>query len=186
MRELGNDRERYQAYLCSREWSLLKEQVHERAQGLCERCFTRPIDAVHHKTYARKYSESLSDLQGLCDGCHKFVHAKADTDPATVEDRDFHSLRVITRGGEIYVDCGRYCVDIYSSLAISIWKGACDPNIAAETLRKAIECGVQMKNDDASADVAASMDRSREHKPQKLIIRRAEKFTIQREDKHGR
>ncbi len=37
-REIEDESEKCQYYLCSREWSVLKEAVHKRAQGVCERC----------------------------------------------------------------------------------------------------------------------------------------------------
>ena len=75
------ERDKYQSYLCSREWNVLKEAVHERAGGRCERCRIFPITAVHHLTYERKYHEELTDLQGSCEQCHKFTHGKSDFDP---------------------------------------------------------------------------------------------------------
>jgi hypothetical protein len=80
----GNDREKYQAYLASREWASRKEAVKRRSGGTCERCLINPMDHVHHLTYARKYAEPLTDLQALCKPCHDFTHAKSDTDPAAV------------------------------------------------------------------------------------------------------
>ncbi len=79
---LGDTREKYSLYLCSREWSELKRAVHCRAHGICERCHLNPIGAVHHLTYARKYAELLDDLAGWCEGCHAFTHAKSDEDPS--------------------------------------------------------------------------------------------------------
>ena len=81
-RDVENEKEKYAAYLCSREWSVLKEAVHKRAGGLCERCKVFPITAVHHLTYARKYAEQLEDLAGHCEHCHAFTHGKAEFDPA--------------------------------------------------------------------------------------------------------
>lgn len=86
-RDIADDREKYAAYLCSREWAVLKEAVHDRAGGKCERCRLFPIDAVHHKTYARKYNEQLDDLEGHCKHCHAFTHGKAKFDPNTYECR---------------------------------------------------------------------------------------------------
>jgi hypothetical protein len=80
-REIQDDREKYAAYLCSREWAVLKEAVHQRAGGVCERCHFFPIDAVHHTTYERKYQERLEDLQGNCKHCHAFTHGKGEFDP---------------------------------------------------------------------------------------------------------
>lgn len=80
-RSIADDREKYQAYLCSREWAEKKVAVHKRAGGKCERCRVLPIDAVHHLTYARKYNEQLEDLQAICQPCHDFTHGKEDFDP---------------------------------------------------------------------------------------------------------
>jgi hypothetical protein len=80
-REIKDERERYQHYLCSREWAVLKEAVQKRAAGVCERCGQYPIDAVHHLTYARKYAEELDDLAGWCKHCHEYTHGKALWDP---------------------------------------------------------------------------------------------------------
>jgi replicative DNA helicase len=80
-RDIKDEREKYQHYLCSREWAMRKEAVHKRAKGICERCGQYPIDAVHHLTYARKYEEDLEDLAGWCKQCHDFTHGKALWDP---------------------------------------------------------------------------------------------------------
>jgi|SRR5215475_245150 len=66
----------YQEYLCSRDWSLKKNAVHERAGELCERCLWRKGVAVHHKTYEHIYNERLEDLELLCDVCHAYQHGK--------------------------------------------------------------------------------------------------------------
>jgi len=75
-------KEKYAAYLCSREWSVLKEAVKERSNGMCERCAINAMDHVHHMTYARKYAERIEDLQACCKPCHEFIHGKSDFDPA--------------------------------------------------------------------------------------------------------
>lgn len=82
-RTIENDREKYAAYLCSREWSVLKEAVRKRSRGLCERCRVIPQDATHHLTYERKYNERLEDLQAICTPCHDFTHGKSSIDPAS-------------------------------------------------------------------------------------------------------
>jgi nucleoside 2-deoxyribosyltransferase len=80
--DITDDREKYAAYLCSREWSALKEQVRSRSGGICERCTVHYMDHVHHLTYKRKYAEQLDDLQACCKQCHEFIHAKSQNDPA--------------------------------------------------------------------------------------------------------
>ena len=84
-RDIEDDREKYQAYLCSREWAKLKTAVHERADGVCERCGLFKIGAVHHLTYARQYAERLEDLAGWCVHCHNFTHDKHWMDPKVHE-----------------------------------------------------------------------------------------------------
>jgi len=80
--DMPEGKEKYSAYLCSREWSVLKEDVKERSGGMCERCGVNVMDHVHHLTYKRKYAELPSDLQACCRQCHEFIHAKSDRDPA--------------------------------------------------------------------------------------------------------
>lgn len=81
-RSIENEKEKYAAYLCSREWAVLKETVKERSGGVCERCKVLPGDAVHHLNYERKYNEAIDDLQHNCKACHEFTHAKSDFDPS--------------------------------------------------------------------------------------------------------
>jgi hypothetical protein len=73
---MTTEQEKYQRYLCSREWNVLREQVRFRSGGRCERCYLAEMTAVHHLTYERKYHEDLADLQAICGECHEFVHAK--------------------------------------------------------------------------------------------------------------
>ena len=77
----ADDREKYAAYVCSREWAVLKEEVYKRARGLCERCHVFPINAVHHLNYERKHQAELAGLAGWCKYCHAFMHGKSDFDP---------------------------------------------------------------------------------------------------------
>lgn len=72
--------EKYGQYLCSREWAEKRQAVINRCRGVCERCRVNPVANVHHLTYVRKYNERLEDLQGLCRGCHEFIHAKSTVD----------------------------------------------------------------------------------------------------------
>ena len=82
---IADDREKYKAYLCSREWALLRNAVRARCGGKCERCKVNEMECVHHLTYARKYNERIEDLAGWCNACHEFTHAKSDKDPARSE-----------------------------------------------------------------------------------------------------
>lgn len=80
-KNITNEKEKYSAYLCSREWSIKKEAVKKRSGGFCERCISVPMYAVHHMTYERKYNENLSDLHAVCKPCHDWIHAKVGPDP---------------------------------------------------------------------------------------------------------
>lgn len=91
-RTIADDREKYAAYLCSPEWGRLRQAVHDRCSSICERCRSNPVDAVHHLTYARKYQEEMSDLQGNCKGCHDFTHGRSTVDPYLEATIDFDSL----------------------------------------------------------------------------------------------
>jgi hypothetical protein len=83
-RSISDDREKYKAYLCSREWALLRNAVRDRCGGKCERCMVNDMECVHHLTYARKYRERLEDLAGWCNACHDFTHGKSDDDPFVI------------------------------------------------------------------------------------------------------
>jgi hypothetical protein len=80
-RQIKDDREKYKAYLCSREWALLRNAVRARCGGKCERCGVNDMECVHHLTYARKYDERIEDLAGWCNACHEFTHGRSDVDP---------------------------------------------------------------------------------------------------------
>lgn len=81
-RSIADGCEKYAAYLCSPEWGRMRAAVRERCQGKCERCEVGIVNAVHHLTYIRKYRELASDLQGVCQGCHDFIHGHSPIDPA--------------------------------------------------------------------------------------------------------
>lgn len=80
-RDITDEKEKYAAYLCSREWSEKREAVRKRSRDKCERCRVLSMDACHHVTYKRKYNETLEDLQGICNSCHEFTHGKNTFDP---------------------------------------------------------------------------------------------------------
>lgn len=77
-------RAKYNAYLASREWAVLKEQVKSRSGGECEHCNYAPGTQTHHQTYERKYCELLSDLLHVCAPCHEFLSGKTNVNPAVV------------------------------------------------------------------------------------------------------
>jgi hypothetical protein len=80
--ELPEGNAKYQAYLCSREWSEKKQPVLDRCGGMCERCHVNEVVCVHHLTYEHKYDERPEELAAWCKGCHDFTHGKSNYDPA--------------------------------------------------------------------------------------------------------
>ncbi len=130
---------KYQAYMCSREWAVLKRAVAERSGGICERCKLHQGENVHHQTYKRKYREKVDDLIHYCRQCHKFIHGHSDVDPIAEEikrqlgrDRSLHNL--LTCDGTYnpnlkcpYPDCGcenvhfRKCQDEDSMIIIPMF-----------------------------------------------------------------
>ena len=125
-RDIKNDREKYAAYLCSREWSVIREAVRKRSGGVCERCFRNPMNAAHHLTYVRKYAERPEDLQAICIPCHEFTHGKSDTDPRDqwIRSRQFTEFKagIVSRVFEnsLRIDRGTDA-DQSIGLAFKIW-----------------------------------------------------------------
>ena len=79
--DMPESKEKYAAYLCSREWAVKRRAVQRRCGGVCERCHLNDMECVHHLTYARKYRETPDDLAGWCNDCHSYVHGKSDFCP---------------------------------------------------------------------------------------------------------
>lgn len=98
-RELTDEKEKYNAYLCSREWGVLREAVRDRCGGFCERCNRNPMQQVHHQTYIRKYHEELEDLVAVCIGCHEFEHGKRNENPAEGDYTWVQLMNVKVAGG---------------------------------------------------------------------------------------
>lgn len=73
----------YKQYLASREWRVRRKRfIEEATYGVCQRCAERPIENVHHLTYANIGNEKWSDLMGLCRPCHEYIAGVRDDDPA--------------------------------------------------------------------------------------------------------
>jgi hypothetical protein len=81
------DRQRYQALLeeyrarpyehrrQTREWKVLKRQIHRRDRYRCRMCNRNNVQLhVHHRTYATYAEERLEDLITLCQACHEHFH----------------------------------------------------------------------------------------------------------------
>lgn len=59
----------------TREWAILKRQVHRRDGYRCRLCGRDDVQLhVHHRTYATYAEERLEDLITLCRSCHEHFH----------------------------------------------------------------------------------------------------------------
>lgn len=72
----------YHEYLASRKWAAKKDIVKFRSGGRCERCKNGSQRAVHHLTYEHVGDEYINELLAVCQGCHDYLSARTDYDPA--------------------------------------------------------------------------------------------------------
>ena len=77
-KQMPDGQEKYNAYLASPEWAVLKNAVKARSGGICEHCRLTTGTQTHHQTYIRKYAERLSDLLHVCGQCHLFLSGKGE------------------------------------------------------------------------------------------------------------
>jgi phage terminase large subunit GpA-like protein len=70
---------RDKAYYTTKEWQARCEAVKMRCRARCEYCGSRPVQNVHHRTYARWMQEPLEDLMGVCRACHCLIHGLRNT-----------------------------------------------------------------------------------------------------------
>jgi hypothetical protein len=63
----------YYRHIQSPWWYALKDRIKARARGRCEYCRRRPVDNLHHRTYARLGGERDSDVMAVCRPCHRFI-----------------------------------------------------------------------------------------------------------------
>jgi 5-methylcytosine-specific restriction endonuclease McrA len=68
-------RYRYDQYLGSQQWDLIRRQVRTKYKDTCQECFKAGKVEIHHKTYERIGAEEIDDLVALCRSCHKALHA---------------------------------------------------------------------------------------------------------------
>jgi 5-methylcytosine-specific restriction endonuclease McrA len=67
----------YRWVLKSRRWRKLRRLAYERSHGRCVRCGRRKslgVLQLHHKTYKKLGKERLSEVELLCDDCHRVQH----------------------------------------------------------------------------------------------------------------
>lgn len=74
---------RYDDYLRSPRWALVRQEKLARSDYTCEACGYCPVLAlevipldVHHVTYENFGNEAMSDLQVLCRNCHQDAHGR--------------------------------------------------------------------------------------------------------------
>jgi transcription elongation factor Elf1 len=61
----------------TKEWAILKKQVHRRDGYSCRFCNRNNVQLhVHHRTYATYAEERLEDLLTLCRRCHEYLHRR--------------------------------------------------------------------------------------------------------------
>lgn len=85
----------YKDYLQSPSWAALREKVHTRANGRCEKCGAKSKE-THHLVYPEDFKDDKEEnLQALCPVCHRAVHLErkarklsvklaAETDPCKI------------------------------------------------------------------------------------------------------
>lgn len=70
-------RDYYKWVLKSRRWRRLRRRAYKCTSGRCARCFRRHLLGglqLHHRTYSRLGHERLSEVELLCDECHRKQH----------------------------------------------------------------------------------------------------------------
>ena len=65
---------RYQTYLLSSEWQVLREKALIRDEYTCQFCKLATATEVHHLTYENLEHESLNELTSSCKDCHIKQH----------------------------------------------------------------------------------------------------------------
>ena len=69
-----NRKEIYHEYLQTKDWFNKRNQALAFSDYKCNRCKSMENIQVHHLNYNTIGNESLSDLEVLCNSCHKEVH----------------------------------------------------------------------------------------------------------------
>lgn len=97
----------YRDYLETPHWAEIRQLKIDTAGPRCERCGELPRRGlngaelglhVHHRNYDRVGQELLTDLEVLCEACHKIEHGIIpDTEAARAEIRRSHSHRITAR-----------------------------------------------------------------------------------------
>ena len=62
------------------------------SHGPGEYCRHRPLENVHHRTYASFGQEPLEDLMGVCRTCHRRIHRIGGTDGFAMQEGSLADL----------------------------------------------------------------------------------------------
>ena len=65
---------KYELYLHSEQWHLIKKWLFQIKGENCEICGTNHGLQIHHLTYENLYHENIEDLKILCKKCHSNIH----------------------------------------------------------------------------------------------------------------
>lgn len=65
---------KYNIYLQSYEWKILREEVLNRDNHRCQYCNQAKATEIHHLTYEHLGNELLNELISYCSACHLKVH----------------------------------------------------------------------------------------------------------------
>lgn len=64
----------YNEYLTTPEWHDLRIKIINRDKNLCQECFSKKANEVHHLHYRNVFKEKLEDLISVCKDCHNKIH----------------------------------------------------------------------------------------------------------------
>jgi len=68
--------EKHSYHIKTDKWRMLRKQIIERENNICQGCRKAPIQEIHHDTYVHLENEFLFQLIGLCHNCHSRFHNK--------------------------------------------------------------------------------------------------------------
>jgi len=71
----NNAKREYQEYLNSEEWFAKRAMVLRFWDYKCVICYSDKNLHLHHRTYARRGDENVTDLIPLCKNCHSLYHS---------------------------------------------------------------------------------------------------------------
>lgn len=72
--------EKYERYLKSPEWAIIRQRVRIRDSAICQACLDQPAVQVHHLSY-HNYNKTghtfAHDCIAVCQRCHDLIHGAA-------------------------------------------------------------------------------------------------------------